>query len=350
MVISRAQSKETTANLASFGTDMIIDPFETFADVLALTLREPYKQIIRNFIVNPKHNVWMSPHQNMEGRWVVCGYKRLGKALHKMFDRYKIEATFIEINPAGTDAPEGTIIGTGTEAKTLLRAGIKNAVGVIAGTPDDADNLSIIITARQIKPDLITVARQNKGTNKPVFRAAEVNIIMEPGRTIANEIYLHLRTPLLTDFFKLAREQSEQWARQLIERISDAIEHSDMDAWTLIINKDECMAVQDALECNHSVKVSHLCDDPRDRDAQLPIVPLLLKRDKSFKLLPAPETLIKTNDQILFCGQEKAQTYMRWAINNHNAMRYIKSGRVEPDGIFWRWLHRKRLKPEDKAQ
>jgi voltage-gated potassium channel len=349
LVISRAQSKSTAANLESFGTDLIIDPFETFADHMVLILQEPYKHILHNLIVNPKHNVWMTPHQNTKGRWVVCGYRRMGKALHAMFNQYNIPVTFIEIDIDRHDAPKGTIYGTGAEAKTLFEAGIENAVGIIAGTPDDADNLSIIITAREINPNLVTIARQNKRANKPVFKAAEVNIIMESGRIIANEIYMLLRTPLLSDFFRLVREQDETWTRDLIVRISDYIKHSEIDAWTISINSEECIAAYDAIVGDFPIKISHLYDDPHNRDTVLPAIPLLIKRGKTISLLPQAAILLKVGDQILFCGEKSTQDTMRWATNNHNVMRYIKTGRIEPDGLVWRWLHERRRQHKEKT-
>jgi Trk K+ transport system NAD-binding subunit len=348
VVISRTQCQETTDNLASFGTDYIIDPFKIFASNLLLTIQEPYKQILHNMIINPRHNVWMSPHQNMKGLWVICGYGRLGKALHKLFQEHEIEMTFIEIDPVGTEAPGGTIVGTGTQAKTLLKAGLKNAVGIIAGTPDDADNLSIIITARQIKPDLITVARQNDTFNKPVFRAAELNVLVESGRIISNEIYILLRTPLLNEFFKLLAQESEDWTRALIVSINKKIEYSEVDAWTLTISKYESLAVYDAIDEGISIKIGHLISDPRNRKTPLPAVPLLLKRDNNFQLLPNDDTKLRHNDQILFCGEESAQTYMRWASNNHNVMRFIRNGRGEPDGWLWRWLTEKKRARQNK--
>jgi len=214
-VISRTQSKEITANLASFGTDHIIDPFESFAKDLMLTLREPYKHLIYDYIVNPHHTVLTSPHQKTAGRWVICGYGRLGIALESALSKHGIDMTFINPDPDKYRSPQGTICGVGTEAETLISAGIENAIGIIAGTPDDADNLSIIITARDIKPDLITVARQNIHANKSLFRTAEINMIMEPGRIIANEIYMRIRAPLLMEFFDLLWPQTEIWARDL---------------------------------------------------------------------------------------------------------------------------------------
>lgn len=232
LVISGTQSKATSANLASFGTDLILDPFETFADHLILILQQPYKHLIYDIFVNPHHRVWASPHQNTSGSWVICGYGRFGKALEEKFKAHNIPHTFISPDPI-KQAPAGTVPGTGTEAETLQQAGIENAIGVIAGTDDDADNLSIIITARDLNPSLITVARQNNRTNKPVFRAADVNLIMEPGRIVANEIYMRIRTPLLTECFNLIRQHDEVWARNLLLDISQTMADQELDAWTL---------------------------------------------------------------------------------------------------------------------
>ncbi len=350
LVISSTQSKETTANLASFGTDIIIDPFETFADHLILTLRDPYKHLIYDLIVNPHHEMLTHPHQNTSGRWVICGYGRFGKELETRFKQNSIAMTFIEVNPAMRNAPEGTILGVGTEAETLLQAGIENAVGIIAGTADDADNLSIIITARNIKPDLITVARQNTGSNKPVFRAADVNMLMEPGRIIANEIYMHIRTPLLMDFFNQLRQCDEQQARQWLLSITAVLQEFDLNVWTLNINADESPAIYDELRANHPVKLGFLIRDPRNRKKSVPAIALLIKRNGELSIKPKRAIRLQVGDQILFCGQASAKVLMHWTINNHNVLRYIKTGVEGPDGFVWRWLYARQQKRHNVEQ
>lgn len=342
LVISRTQSRETTANLDSFGTDYVIDPFSTFADHLILTLREPYKHLIHDLIVNPHHTVLMVPNQNTDGRWVICGYGRFGQALEEKFREHRIEMTFIDVNLEQRNAPEGTILGIGTEAETLLEAGIESAVGIIAGTPDDADNLSIIITARDLKPDLITVARQNIGSNKPIFRAADVNMVMESGHIIANEIFMLIRTPLLTDFFELLRGYDEEQARKLFLKITGVLDGEYLSAWTFSITPEAGPAPYDFLEQGSEVKLANLCYDPRDREQRLATTPLLIKRGDRCIMLPAMDTPLQCDDQILFCGQYQAKTFMEWIMSNHNALRYIRTGKEGPDGLLWRWLSSKR--------
>jgi len=342
MVISRTQSKETTANLGSFGTDHVIDPFTIFADHLLLTLQAPYKHLIHDLIVNPHHRALAVPDQNTAGRWVICGYGRFGQALEEQFKKHKIEMTFIDVNLEQRHAPEGTILGLGTEADTLREAGIETAIGIIAGTPDDANNLSIIITARDIKPDLITVVRQNSGANKPIFRAAEVNMIMESGHIIANEIFMLIRTPLLVDFFQLVREYDEDWARALFLRITNTLNNELMSAWTFAITPTESPAASAFLAQQEEVKLTYLCRDPRDREETLATIPLLIKRGNTCIMLPDLTTLLEPNDQILFCGQKQAKTFMEWSVSNHNTLRYIKTGKEGPDGLIWRWLSKHR--------
>ncbi len=341
LVISATQSKETTANLNSFGTDYIIDPFGTFADQLYLTLRQPYKHLLHDLIVNPNHNVLASPHQKTEGRWVICGYGRFGQALEKKFLAHGIEMTFIEPDPSLYKIPAGSVQGVGTEAKTLLEANITGAVGIIAGTPDDADNLSIIITARDLKPDLITVARQNKDANKPMFRAADVNMIMQPGRAVANEIYMLIRTPMLMQFFNAAREKDREWSRQLLMRITDVLQDQPLDTWACELDSTNAPAVSDWLDRDGKLSIAALYRDPRNRDNPLSAVPVLLKRGDISVMEPSDTTELLTGDQILFCGQRAAHTHINWTLSNHNALRYIITGRYEPGGHIWRYLRRK---------
>lgn len=338
LVISRSQSTTNTANLASFGTDYIIDPFETFALHLVKSVREPYKHIISDLIFNPHHKVWASPHQDTMGRWIVCGYGRFGRAIDKIFRRHEIPVTFIEIDPTLRDAPSGTILGLGTEEETLREAKIETATGIVAGTSDDADNLSIILTARQIKPDIITVARQNLSSNKPMFRAASVNLIMEPVRIIADEIFIRIKTPLLMDFLESLQTRDEQWARELLVKISDVVDEQPLDSWHYNVNEKQCPAVVDSLNRDKIVTLGHLCRDPRKREDALPAFPLLLKRASTKMLLPDPDTPIQAGDDILICGKHSAQASMRWITYNYNVLRYIRSGVEAPGGSLWKWL------------
>ena len=83
----------------------------------------------------------------------------------------RVEVTVIdpgEQKAAVPGAPQH-VSGLGTEAETLLAAGVDHAAGLVAGT-DNGVGLSIAMTARDL-PDLFVVMRQNRVANAPLFEA-----------------------------------------------------------------------------------------------------------------------------------------------------------------------------------
>ncbi len=150
-VICRADSHDVEKNMASFGTDHIIDPYDTFALYLATALRIPCLYLMQSWLfAGDGRQVLSDPvYPPRKHHWVICGFGRFGKALYHRLVQQKIEVTVIEATPEITGEPrEGVVKGRGTEAETLLHGGIKNACGLIAGTDNDANNLSFIVTAR----------------------------------------------------------------------------------------------------------------------------------------------------------------------------------------------------------
>nr|NIP72545.1 potassium transporter TrkA [Gammaproteobacteria bacterium] len=155
-VICRARYRDTEANLASFGTDHIINPFETFAERFALAVRSPSLYLVYAWLTGIEHQPVAHPVVPPRGTWILCGFGRFGKALRERLSHEGVSTIVVEADPAKTGAPVGTVIGRGTEAETLEEAGIREATGIIAGTDNDPNNLSIILTAKELNPALFT--------------------------------------------------------------------------------------------------------------------------------------------------------------------------------------------------
>jgi voltage-gated potassium channel len=264
VVISRVSAAEYAANMASFGTDHIIDPFETFADYFIKTIMSPFHQLVYNWLASPVHRPIDSAHQNKHGIWVICGYGRLGKALQKRLQASNIKTVIIEPNPA---APRGSgnyrlVTGLGTEAVTLLDADIRNAVGIVAGTPDDANNLSIVMTAREINREIYTVARQNHQPNAALFQAARVDFIMDPSVIIAQRIMFLIKTPLLMVFLDNMARQTEDWCEALLERIHLLVDNKAVESWSFSIDEKQTPAIHKALQQGEKIPLHVLSVHP----------------------------------------------------------------------------------------
>ena len=212
-VFCRADSLETSNNMASFGTDEIVNTFETFGEHLAMALHSPGQHLLYDWLNEIPGTPLSEPLRPPHGKWMICGYGRFGKAMVRNLRQEGIERVIVEAEPFLTGCTD-CVHGSGTEAKTLLEAGIKNAVGIVAGTDNDVNNLSIVMTARELKPDLFVVIRQNRHANAPLLERFGAHVTMQSADIVGHEFLSLITTPLLSRFFNKCKERSNDWANE----------------------------------------------------------------------------------------------------------------------------------------
>lgn len=341
-VICRADSHDIEENMRSFGTDYVVDPYDTFATHLSIALHAPGLYVLQEWLAGRHHQQLSEPlYPPREGHWIVCGYGRFGRAVYNRLREEGLEPVVVEATPDRTGVPDGTYVtGRGTEAVTLEEAGISKAVGLVAGTDNDADNLSVIMTARTLNPDLFIVARQNLQENDEIFEAVQAQVVMHPSSIIANRIRVLLGTPMLYQFMSLAMHQDDSWACELVSRITATLEEELPEVWEQEISEAEAWAVCQALGQGQVVTLGDLLHNPREREQTLPCIPLLLLRDGSWVTLPEEKTYLKGGDRILFCGRYLANRRMSWTLQNEHALNYVLTGESRPQGWVWRMLQR----------
>ncbi len=337
-VICRADSHEAEANMESFGTDFIIDPFDTFSLHLATAFQAPCLYLMQEWLSSLEEvSLWEPIYPPREGVWVVCGYGRFGKAVYKRLREEGLDVVVIEATPEKTgEPPGGCITGWGTEAKTLRQAGIENAVGLVAGTDNDVNNLSIIMTAREINPDLFVVTRQNLRENQSLFDAVKADIVMHPSSIIANKIRVLLATPLLSEFVGLALFKDDSWACELVSRIAALVIVQVPAVWELELQPENASAVCNAAHRGETITLGDIYREPSDRSRTLDCLPLLHIRDETRTLLPEPDMVLRRGDRLLFCGRQSASNRMQWNLQNENVLSYVLTGKARSEGWLWR--------------
>ncbi len=339
-VICRAESHDVEANMASFGTDYIIDPFDTFAEHLVKALYSPCQSLLASWLAGDADQPLKEPLHPPRGLWVLCGYGRFGKAMYGFLRAHGIELVVIEPYPAERHPPEGSVTGGGTDAATLRQARIDKAVGIVAGTDDDSNNLSIIMTARELNPDLFLVVRQNQQLNKALFESAGADVVMQASRVVANRIRGLITIPLLEDFLQLALTQDEQWACVLISRLAAICEDKLPEVWQVRIDQEEAYAVQLALQRGEVIELRHLLTDPRDRSKSLYCIPLMYAHDRSKHLLPEHNPRLHPGDQVLFAGSRTSRSRLMLTLQNEVALTYVTTGHALPQTTVWRFITR----------
>jgi len=337
-VIARAGIQEAIDNLASFNTDHIINAYEVFGEHLAMTQRTPSVHLLHAWLISLPERTLHPPVTPPHGKWVICGYGRFGSACARYLEAEGNSIQVIECKEE--KAPEGAVIGRGTEAGPLIDAGIRDAVGIIVGTDSDTNTLSAIMTARELNPDLYLVARQDYSTDTGIFQAADLDLIMEPSRIIVWRILPLLSTPLLSRFLRLLRAGSEEDAHALRQHIESQCGGVTPETWSFTIDPEHATAVYAAVDRGEEVLVRHLQHAPTNREKPLRCIALLLDRGGRSYMLPDPGMPLQQGDRILFTARAGTRRVMSWILHNPKALEYVVSGNELPDGTVWRWLAR----------
>ncbi|MDD2832885.1 MAG: NAD-binding protein [Methylotenera sp.] len=340
LVVARAERDDIAANMASFGTDHIINPYTLFGDQLAMCVHALGTYLLHEWLTGVPGDTLPPPENPPRGRWVVCGYGRFGKAVVENLEREHITTTIIEAMPEMTGCAK-CIVGSGTEAKTLLEADIKNAVGIVAGTDNDINNLSIVMTAFELNPKLFVVIRKNRRNNGALFKKFAADITMQPTEIIAHECLAHLISPLLAQFLTLLRSQSNEWANKLISELVSVVGENVPETWGVTIDAENAPAIGELIKNNQPVLLRHLTLDPAMRERRLDLVPIMLVRNSQPTLVPALDVPIHYGDRILFCGTPLAKSILPTLLNSPKTLTYVIDGIDLPNSIFWCWLKNK---------
>ena len=345
-VICRAQTLDAERNMASFGTDLIINPYETFAEDFVLAMEKPSMYLLERWITAPANSPLTEPVFPPKGHWVLCGFGRFGKAMHQRLLKLGNPVTVVEAKPNWTNPPDNTVVGRGTEADTLLEAKANHAVGLIAGTNNDVNNLSILLTADQLNSKVFTILRQELAINQHVSRAIKPDLLMDHSEIITSRILENLTTPLTGHFLRIARGESEQWASVLISRVVGLLEDEVPNTWVLSVRKDRTPAIWDQLRQNKDVLLGDIMRRTTNHLVNLPCIPLLLQRKRKLHLLPDEGMPLKFGDRILFCGRERAHNRMRLISSTPEKLYFSQTGEERSDGWLWNLL----FAPKDQAK
>lgn len=334
-LIARADTKEAESNILSFGANEVINPFETFASRLAMAMQSPGLHLIYEWTTGPRNvrtNELILPKP---GNWIICGFGRFGRSAYQYMD--DIESNnicVIEPDRSRRDVPSGAITGRPTEAATLRKAGIDEAVGIIVGTGNDPDNLSVLMTARELNPNIFRVAHQNEEKNRPIFEAAKLDLVMQRGNLISNKIFALLRTPLLGDFLRIVSRFKRERANLLASRMIAVMGNEYPELWELEINRKQTPALVDRLQ-HSQIVVGDLLRHPEDREQHIEALMLFLKRGEGNVILPENNRIVHEGDRFLMCGNKVAHHNIQIITRNAKYLEYALTGERLPDSWVW---------------
>ncbi|MCP4720800.1 MAG: potassium channel protein [Desulfobacteraceae bacterium] len=155
--------------------------------------------------------------KKLEKHYLICGYGRIGRVLCNFIKEDTPDIVVLEQDETQADILEKDklhyLIGDALDEELLIKAGIKKAKYLVAALATDTANVFLVLTARQLNPDIYIMARaSNPGVRKKLL-VAGANRVESPYDTGAISMGLKLLRPNVRTFLDVA-----------LSRKSDAIQ------------------------------------------------------------------------------------------------------------------------------
>ena len=124
--------------------------------------------------------------EKLEGHTIVCGYGRNGKQAIVKLKNYQKEYVVIEHDKSLIENLDNNEVlnveGDATTDEILLRAGIKKADNLITALPSDADNLFVVLSARQLNKNCTIISRASKESSYNKLKIAGADNVIMPDK------------------------------------------------------------------------------------------------------------------------------------------------------------------------
>jgi voltage-gated potassium channel len=156
------------------------------------------------------HQRMIKQIEALSGHTIVAGYGRVGSLVCE--ELKSAEQPFVVVEMSHEQAKEiearGFLCVTGdaTEEKVLKEAGIERARVLVSAMPDDAENVFITLTARQLCSELKIIARAEQPSTVKKLKHAGANHVVMPAAIGAHRIVSLVTNPAAVQFAELVTQ------------------------------------------------------------------------------------------------------------------------------------------------
>ena len=216
--------------------------------------------------------------ETLKDHYIICGYGRLGRQILR--DLKARGEPFIVIDwddgveEELLEAHVPHLLADATHESALKDAGIEDARGLVAALDDDAQNVLTVLTARELNPRLLIIARAGSEPLESKLLRAGADRVVTPSSIGGHRLALALLRPAVHDFFG---------------RIFAMGTEPDVDVGQITVPEDSPFAGQ----------TIEGCDLRRIRNVSI----LAVRRpDGLFDLNPGAQRRIETGETLIFIG------------------------------------------------
>lgn len=190
-----------------FTAFLIISSFGTFAYAISSLTRYvvggEYRKYYREYRTMKESN-------KLNDHIIICGYGRVGKQVAE--DLYSHGDSFVIIENDEAIVNEEKfrsdflfLKGDSTSDETLQLAGVKRAKAIITCLPKDADNIYVVLAARECNKNILIVSRASYPSAVSKLKIAGANNVIMPDSLGGSHMASLISNPDVMEFMDLIR-------------------------------------------------------------------------------------------------------------------------------------------------
>jgi voltage-gated potassium channel len=188
---------------------LIITSFGTFAlaisSITKYIMGGDYKANLKQYRSNKKLTV-------MEKHVVICGFGRVGKQVAEDLIGKKTPVLIIDINEVEIEKYNHLpgyvfLSGDTTSDEVLAKAKIDKAIAIITCLPKDADNLYVVLSARELNEKIKIISRATHSTASAKLKLAGADNVIMPDTIGGTHMASLVANPDVVEFLDSIRSQ-----------------------------------------------------------------------------------------------------------------------------------------------
>lgn len=216
----------------------------------------------------------------LRDHYIICGSGRVGSHLVRDLLRDNLQFVIIEKDQqrAAEFSQRGVnvLVSDATLEESLREVGVEHAKGLAACLPDDADNVYVVLTARDLNPQLHIVARAAEEQAEAKLLRAGANHVVAPTIIGGHRMAVALTRPVVGEFFEAV----------VTNKLGLAFEQVEVNADSSLVGKK-------------------LGSTPIASELDVVIVSIR-RRDGEILFNPAGETIIEDKDLLIAIGRSES--------------------------------------------
>lgn len=167
----------------------------------------------KNNIGNLRQKKVQKKINSLENHIIVCGFGRNGKQAVQKLQAYNYPYVVIEQDEEVVEKFQEDmlfVLGSADEDEVLKSAGIERARTLICALPSDADNLFIVLSARQLNKNLKIISRATQETSYQKLKLAGADNVIMPAKIGGDHMASLVVVPDLVEFLDNLTVSGEQ--------------------------------------------------------------------------------------------------------------------------------------------